>query len=56
MAGELIFTAAELTAMQTVQAAHMMDTCIVQAFSAGAANPWNVLADGYTNGSAIFCG
>ena len=42
--------------MQTVQAAHMMDTCIVQAFSAGAANAWNVLADGYTNGSAIFCG
>lgn len=56
MAGELIFTAAELADMQATQSGHMMDTCLIQVFAAGSVNAWNVPASGYTNGSAIFCG
>lgn len=49
------FTATELAAMQAHQAAHMMDTCTVDAWSAGT-NAYNLPSPTWTSGAAIACG
>jgi hypothetical protein len=56
MAGELAFSAGELAAMQATQEAHMMDTCVIQVFTAGARNAAGIKAVSYVDGSAIACG
>lgn len=49
------FTATELAAMQAHQAAHMMDTCTVDAWSA-ADNAYNLPNVTWTSGAAMACG
>jgi hypothetical protein len=56
MSGELAFSTAELAEMRTAQQAHMMDTAVVQTFSASTADSWGIPADSYSDGSAVYCG
>jgi hypothetical protein len=50
-----MFTSADLSAMRSTQEAHMLDTCIRQAFSR-TYDTYGSAVVTYTDGSAIVCG
>lgn len=56
MSDELAFSSDELAAMQAAQAAHLMDSCTVDAYAAGSADAYGNPSPTWTAGDEIDCG
>lgn len=50
------FTTVDLTAMQAAQEAHMMDTCTIDVYTDGGADPYGAPSPTWVSGSPMACG